>query len=139
MKNLSVALAAAALLAGCGSDEQPPEVESKPVSQDRAVGYEPGTPRSKIRRQLGEPLPIGDYALNAKERRDCDYYPLAGDPVSYDNVFRFCFAKGRLTAVATAPSRQAAGPDAGAPSPSNPETLKPSDEKGKPLPGNVNE
>jgi hypothetical protein len=135
IKNFSAAMLSLALLAGCGSDEQPPTVESKPVSQDRAVGYTPGTPRSKIRRELGAPLPVEDYALNAKERRECDYYALAGDPVSYDNVFRFCFTKGRLTAVATAPSREAAGPGAGAPSPDDPAALKPSGERGKRLPG----
>ena len=153
MRLLAAVATSAALLAGCSSDDgddkaakgettkRAQKPETRPVPQARAIAYQPGTPRTKIRRELGTPLPVEDYGLNAQERRDCDYYPIKtqGVKVSYDNVFRFCFKDGKLTSVATAPSRRAAGPGAGAPSPENPERLKPSEKKGKALPGNPNE
>jgi hypothetical protein len=123
-----------AVLAGCGGDDKasnsgkPPsgtqptaqKPRATPIDQPRALGFPTGTPREELRSELGPPLPVNEYALNQDERRDCDYYPFAGKTVNYDNVFRFCFKGGKLFSVSTAPSRKAAGPGAGAPSPDEP-------------------
>jgi hypothetical protein len=122
-----------ALLAGCSGDDDKaadseqakPQASAQkpratPIDQPRALGFKTGTPREELRSELGPPLPVNEYALSPDERRDCDYYPFAGKPVNYDNVFRFCFKAGKLFSVSTAPSRKAAGPGAGAPSPEKP-------------------
>jgi hypothetical protein len=128
--SLAVALA---MLAGCGGDDKADssgdakpnagtqKPRATPIDQPRALGFKTGTPREELRGELGPPLPVGEYALNPDERRNCDYYPFAGKPVNYDNVFRFCFKSGKLFSVSTAPSRKAAGPGAGAPSPKDPD------------------
>lgn len=121
---------ALAALAGCKGDSSPrgqagkpagaPKPAARPLTQRRALAYAVGTPRAELRRSAGPPLPVRDYALTPGERRSCDYYPFASRPVSYENVFRFCFKGGKLFSVSTAPSRRAAGPGAGAPSPKRP-------------------
>lgn len=123
-------------LAACGGDDadqsskspakaatpaqgQTTSAKAPALSQDQIAQIQIGMPKAQVQQIAGQALPIEDYALNAQDRASCEYHPLKTSygRVDYDNVWRFCFKGGKLLSLSTAPSRKAAGPDAGAPSP----------------------
>jgi hypothetical protein len=146
---LVAAALAIAPLAGCGGSDdggdkatsedtrQAEKPRATPIAPQDALAYENGTPRSKIRSALGEPLPVAEYAYTARDERDCDYYPVKKKSgVDYDNVIRFCFENDKLVSVGTAPSRENAGPQGEPSDPEDAPGLKKGDRrKGEPLPG----